>query len=121
MPPRYLHQPDIESAELLDIMSALSDPVRLRLFARLLDGEYHLLATELADLEVKKSTMSHHAKVMREAGLTTTRIVGRQNEMRLRLEELDERFPGLIEGLRPAAREAEATTRWLRSQARPPG
>ena len=120
MPPRYLQQPDVESVELLDIMSALSDPVRLQLFARLLDGEYHPLATELADLQVKKSTMSHHAKVMRESGLTTTRVVGRQYETRLRLDELDPRFPGLIDGLRPAAREAEATARWLRSQGRPP-
>ncbi|ADI08049.1 transcriptional regulator, ArsR family protein [Streptomyces bingchenggensis BCW-1] len=38
-------------------------------------------------------------RVMREAGITTTRIAGRNRYVRLRRDELDARFPGLLDAL----------------------
>jgi DNA-binding transcriptional ArsR family regulator len=45
---------------------------------------------------VSKSTLSHHLKVLREAGVTHTRVDGTQRMVSLRTIELEERFPGLL-------------------------
>jgi DNA-binding transcriptional ArsR family regulator len=56
---------------------------------------------------VSKATRSHHFKVLREAGLTHTRAEGTHRFVSLRRDEVDERFPGLLEAV-VAAAEAEA-------------
>jgi DNA-binding transcriptional ArsR family regulator len=81
---------------LATVLQALSDPVRLRLVAALLGGESRSCAPEFWDVEVHKSTLSHHYKVLREAGLTLTHVHGRSRSVELRHAELDERFPGLL-------------------------
>jgi DNA-binding transcriptional ArsR family regulator len=43
--------------------------------------------------------MSHHYKVLRESGLTRTRLAGTQRFMSLRKKELEERFPGLLDSV----------------------
>jgi DNA-binding transcriptional ArsR family regulator len=45
---------------------------------------------------VSKSTLSHHLKVLREAGVTHTRVLGTQRLVSLRTDELEERFPGVL-------------------------
>jgi DNA-binding transcriptional ArsR family regulator len=45
---------------------------------------------------VSKSTLSHHLKVLREAGITHTRVVGTTRLVSLRDAELEERFPGVL-------------------------
>jgi DNA-binding transcriptional ArsR family regulator len=45
---------------------------------------------------VSKSTLSHHLKVLREAGVTYTRVDGTARMVSLRTVELEERFPGLL-------------------------
>jgi DNA-binding transcriptional ArsR family regulator len=45
---------------------------------------------------VSKSTLSHHLKVLREAGMTHTRVLGTQRLVSLRTVELEERFPGVL-------------------------
>ena len=46
-----------------------------------------------------KSTMSHHFKVLREAGITRTEIEGRRRLTSLREDDLEKRFPGLLEAV----------------------
>jgi DNA-binding transcriptional ArsR family regulator len=48
---------------------------------------------------VSKSTLSHHLKVLREAGVTHTRVVGTQRLVSLRTDELEVRFPGVLESV----------------------
>jgi DNA-binding transcriptional ArsR family regulator len=48
---------------------------------------------------VSKSTLSHHLKVMREAGVTHTRVLGTQRLVSLRTEELGMRFPGVLDSV----------------------
>jgi DNA-binding transcriptional ArsR family regulator len=50
-------------------------------------------------VDIQKSTMAHHFKTLREAGVTRTIVSGRTHEIQLRREELDDRFPGLVEAL----------------------
>ncbi|MDN5388464.1 MULTISPECIES: ArsR/SmtB family transcription factor [Bacillus] len=46
---------------------------------------------------IPKSTLSHHFKVLRESGVIHTRIEGTQRFISLRQEDLDSRFPGLLQ------------------------
>jgi DNA-binding transcriptional ArsR family regulator len=46
---------------------------------------------------VSKSTLTHHLKVLREAGLTRTRSEGVQRLVSLRQDDIEGRFPGLLE------------------------
>jgi len=48
---------------------------------------------------VSKSTLSHHLKVLREAGITHTRVVGTTRLVSLRASELEERFPGVLDSV----------------------
>ncbi|MEV5506328.1 ArsR/SmtB family transcription factor [Streptomyces orinoci] len=100
MPEERLPQPDVADIELSKLLQALGDPVRLHLFRVYAEGgEYHCSAEGLGVDHLHKSTVSHHMRVMREAGLTTTRVVGRNRYVSLRRGELDERFPGLVGAL----------------------
>ncbi|GAX90016.1 transcriptional regulator [Effusibacillus lacus] len=46
------------------------------------------------EVPIAKSTLSHHFKVFREAGIINTRIEGTQRFISLRRDDLDARFPG---------------------------
>ena len=74
MSERDFTQPEIEGVALHAVLFALSDPTRLAIARALADGEEHS-AGDLAG-DVPKSTMSHHLKILREAGITSTRPEG---------------------------------------------
>ncbi|RJL20397.1 ArsR/SmtB family transcription factor [Bailinhaonella thermotolerans] len=105
---RFLPHPAAEDIRLAAVMHALSDPARLDIVRRVADGEVTCGAlAEEADLH--KSTMSHHYRVLREAGVTHTVQRGRLRYVRLRRDDLDARFPGLMESvLNAVAAEAPA-------------
>ena len=94
-----LDEPAIASIEMLEVLKALADPVRLLIVRKLADTEYLSCSVVNDDLEVHKSTLSHHYKVLRESGVTSTLKNGRSRDIRLRREDLDERFPGLLSGV----------------------
>jgi DNA-binding transcriptional ArsR family regulator len=91
--------PDLVDVQLVDVLRALADPIRLEVVRRLADGEPRPKTVQLWNFDVQKSTLSHHFKTLREAGLTRTIVNGRQHDILLRRAELDERFPGLIESV----------------------
>jgi DNA-binding transcriptional ArsR family regulator len=103
---RELSHPAREELALAEIMHALSDPVRLEIVRQLCDDQVHS-CTALADtVDVHKSTMSHHYRVLREAGVTHTTVDGRSRFTRLRREDLDSRFPGLLDSVTHALRQS---------------
>ena len=60
---------------------------------------------------IGQSTLSHHIKVLRDAGLIRTRVDGIRRLVTLRYGEVERRFPGLLAMLRthdPARAGAEA-------------
>ncbi len=58
---------------------------------------------------VSKSTLTHHWRVLRDSGVIWQRPSGRENLLSLRREDLDARFPGLLDALIGAVRtDAEA-------------
>ena len=91
---RSLHHPRTEEISLEDVLHALSDPVRLRIVEAIADRDERNCSS--VEASVSKSTLSHHFKVLREAGITHTRANGTHRLMSLRKDDLDERFPGLI-------------------------
>jgi DNA-binding transcriptional ArsR family regulator len=91
-----LHYPAADELELTDVLHALSDPVRLQI-VQLLDRADGALACVDLGLPVSKSTGSHHYKVLREAGIVRCREEGTRRYYTLRRDDLQARFPGLLD------------------------
>jgi DNA-binding transcriptional ArsR family regulator len=89
-----LEMPAAGELELPDVLQALSDPVRLKIVRELAAGGEQ--ACGAMPLDVSASTRSHHFKILREAGLTVTRVHGTQRLVTLRRADVDRRFPGLL-------------------------
>jgi DNA-binding transcriptional ArsR family regulator len=87
--------PAAETLQLSQVMAALSDPLRLAIVRRLA-AEGEVGCGNLGDATYK-TKLSYHLKILREAGVTRTRADGTARLVKLRREELDGRFPGLID------------------------
>ncbi|MEU9112693.1 transcriptional regulator [Streptomyces sp. NPDC048483] len=95
-----LEQPAPGDIQLVKVLHALGDPTRLHLLWIYASGEQYDCSSDRLGLgHLHKSTVSHHMRIMREAGITSTRVVGRNRYVQLRRADLDARFPGLLEGL----------------------
>ena len=94
---RDLHEPPTSEIRLTEVLHALSDPLRLQVAKRL--TEDHECSCSRLGVSVSKSTLSHHLKVLREAGITHTRVVGTTRLVSLRASELQERFPGVLDSV----------------------
>ncbi len=102
-----LYHPPREDLELSAVLHALSDPQRLRIVRELSsDPEPRPCGSFL--LDVSKSTKTHHFRVLREAGLVAQREVGTSKLTSLRREDLDERFPGLLDAVLASAEQQVA-------------
>jgi DNA-binding transcriptional ArsR family regulator len=83
-------------------MHALSDPTRLEMVRRLAaDTSPRPCGTFGFDLA--KSTMTHHFRILREAGVIEQHREGTSKLTSLRREDLDERFPGLLDAVLSAS------------------
>ena len=91
-----LEYPERDELRLVDVLQALADPVRLQL-VRILDEADGAVSCGHIPLPVAKSTASHHLKVMREAGLLRAHIDGTRRFYTLRRDDLEARFPGLLD------------------------
>lgn len=94
---RTFKHPTIENLTLERVLYALSDPIRLEI-VRCLAGVLEASCGEL-DGGRPKSSMSHHFRVLRDAGLVHTRNVGTTHMNSLRADVLDDRFPGLLKSI----------------------
>jgi DNA-binding transcriptional ArsR family regulator len=92
-----LVHPSRDQLDLTAVMHALSDPAR-RMVVRTLAAEGEGACGGFP-LGVTKATASHHFKVLREAGITMTRIEGAHRYLTLRRDDLDARFPGLLDAV----------------------
>ncbi|ESA99462.1 hypothetical protein HMPREF1619_04166, partial [Klebsiella pneumoniae 909957] len=92
------NHPEREQIRLENVLSALGNPLRLEIIRTLADGS-ELSCNALRQEEVAKSTMTHHWRVLRDSGVIWQRPQGRENMISLRREDLDARFPGLLDTL----------------------
>ena len=79
------------------MLHALSDPARLEIVRRLADGDEPSCGT--FEVGLSKATLSHHFRVLRESGVVLVRPEGRKRLLSLRTDDLNARFPGLIEAV----------------------
>lgn len=87
----------------LGVLAALAEEKRLRILDILRTGE-HCVCDLTAEMDAGQSLLSHHLKVLREAGLVTDRRAGRWSYYSLVPEALAE-LEAFVGGLR---RDAEA-------------
>jgi DNA-binding transcriptional ArsR family regulator len=99
--PDPLCHPEQHEIELAAVLHALSDPMRLRIVAGLAVEDKRTCGS--FDLPVTKSTCTHHFRVLREAGVIRQRLEGTTRLNSLRREDLDTRFPGLLDSVLKAA------------------
>jgi DNA-binding transcriptional ArsR family regulator len=97
-----LYHPQPEELDLPTVLHALSDPQRLQI-VRELSADPEPRACGSFDLDVSKSTCTHHFRVLREAGVIEQRQLGTSRLNSLRRDDLDERFPGLLDAVLAAA------------------
>ncbi|MFD5701088.1 ArsR/SmtB family transcription factor [Streptomyces lasiicapitis] len=104
----YRH-PERDQIRVDGVLTALGNPLRLSV-VRLLDaGGDHNCTSVLNTLGVTaKSTMTHHWRVLRESGVIRQRPSGRENLLTLRREDLDARYPGLLDAILAGARADES-------------
>lgn len=95
---RPLIHPAIEEVPVEAILHALSDPVRVAIYADIVKGCNQNCSTFLTvgDREIPKSTLSQHFKILREAGLIRSDRKGVEMFNTSRCEEVDRYYPGLI-------------------------
>jgi DNA-binding transcriptional ArsR family regulator len=92
--------PDLDAIDVVTVLHALADPVRLQIVRQLArcPGAGEMTCGQI-ELPVTKSTASHHLKTLACAGITTERAEGTRKWIRLRRADLDRRFPGLIDSV----------------------
>lgn len=96
--PPPLPEPAVDELRLEIIMGALADPLRLTIVRKLLlQSESYDHTCGWFGFDRPKSSLTHHFKALREAGLIRQRQYGLERRSRVRTEDLDARFPGLLD------------------------
>ena len=97
-----LYHPETDAIELAPLLHALSDPQRLSIARELSKSDEPRPCGSLK-LGVSKSTQTHHFRVLREAGVIRQDVLGTSRYTSLRRDDLDARFPGLLDAVLAAA------------------
>jgi DNA-binding transcriptional ArsR family regulator len=93
-----LEHPQLDTVPVTAVLHALSDETRLSI-VHMLRAEPEGRACGTFPVNVAPSTLSHHFKVLREAGLIHQEDRGTQRWTALRVRELDARFPGFLDAV----------------------
>jgi DNA-binding transcriptional ArsR family regulator len=99
---RPLIHPAIEDITVEGVLHALSDPVRVGIYAQLAGSECPTICSsflQMSDREIPKSTLSQHFRALREAGLVRSERKGVEMLNTTRCKEIEQRFPGLIKAI----------------------
>lgn len=81
------------------ILHALSDPVRVEIFMRLVGAECTKNCATFANVKptpLPKSTLSQHMRILREAGLIRSERRGVELQNRARCEEIAKKFGAMV-------------------------
>jgi DNA-binding transcriptional ArsR family regulator len=96
---RPLFHPALQDITVEGILHALSDPVRVAIYAQIVGSSCPRSCSNFLNISEKavpKSTLSQHFKALREAGLIRGERRGVEMQNTSRCAELETRFPGLI-------------------------
>lgn len=99
---RPLFHPSIDDVTVEGILHALSDPIRVAMYADIVAQECPQNCSNfltVSDRAIPKSTLSQHFKILREAGLIRSERHGVEVHHTSRCTELEKRFPGLTRAI----------------------
>jgi DNA-binding transcriptional ArsR family regulator len=99
---RPLFHPAIEDVTVEGILHALSDPVRVAIYADIVGSSCSQTCSnflQVNNTDIPKSTLSLHFRILREAGLIRGERQGVEMLNTSRCNEIDKRFPGLIRSI----------------------
>ncbi len=116
---RPLFHPAIEEVPVEAILHALSDPVRVAIFADIVGQECSQKCSSFVPVSggaIPKSTLSQHFRILREAGLIRGERRGVEMHNVSRCAEVEELYPGLLAAIAQAhalqmARDAKVAKR----------
>jgi hypothetical protein len=94
--------PERHQIRLENVMAALGNPLRMKIFLTLADGGEQSCGGILPG--VPKSTLTRHWQVLRDSGVIWQHPHGRENLLSIRDADLNSRFPGLLDSIVAAAR-----------------
>lgn len=94
--------PDVSELTLQRVLDAVVDPVRRSILQQLSDRGEDISCGNFI-LPVARSTATHHFNVLREAGLIEQYYKGTSHINKLRRDDLNQAFPGLLDALLEAA------------------
>ncbi len=93
---KFVH-PSKDDITLANILSALGDPIRLKIVTNLIQDKACLSCSEASPCpSIPKSTLSNHFRILREAGLIRTTKQGVEHQNAVRYEDIEDKFPGLL-------------------------
>ncbi len=96
--PEPLPEPAVEDLRLERVLGVLSDPLRLLIVRKLLlESEQFDHSCGWFGIDRPKSSLTHHFKALREAGVTRQRQYGLERRSHVRVDDLNTRFPGLLD------------------------
>jgi DNA-binding transcriptional ArsR family regulator len=104
---RPLTHPSIDDITVEGILHALSDPVRVAIYAELAGSACaHTCSNflQVSERNIPKSTLSQHFRALREAGLIRSERQGVEMLNSSRHSEIEQRFPGLLGAIMNAHR-----------------
>lgn len=110
-PRAALAHPETGELDLLDVLHALSDPTRMTIVETLRADAEPERACGTFPVHVAPSTLTHHFRVLRDAGVIRQREEGNRRWTALRYDDLNARFPGLLDAIvRAYDRQASSAT-----------
>ncbi|MFE9841036.1 ArsR/SmtB family transcription factor [Streptomyces goshikiensis] len=90
-----LTHPAADRIELVEVLAALGHPARMDIVRKLASAGAVYCGEVVPDLP--RSSVTHHLKTLRESGVIRQEPQGRRTCLALRREDLQARFPGLLE------------------------
>ena len=98
--PALVH-PDVADLSLYGVLHALADPTRLTIVRTLREDTQRACGT--FPVSVAPSTLTHHFRVLRDAGVIHQREEGNRRWTTLRYDDLESRFPKVVDTVLRAA------------------
>lgn len=119
---RPLFHPALEEVTVEGILYALSDPVRVAIYAGIASQQCTQRCSAfltVSDRPIPKSTLSQHFRILRENGLVRAERHGVEMRFTSRCAEIEGRFPGLMAAILNAHRIQSAQNQPPKSGRRP--
>ncbi|QVQ50010.1 helix-turn-helix transcriptional regulator [Spiractinospora alimapuensis] len=102
--PPEIHHPERAELDLREVLCAIAEPNRLRVVAMLVNQPRDsAFPYPWFELPVGKAGRTHHFRVLRESGVIFVAQRPNGTEVRLRWDDLEARFPGLLSAIHAGA------------------